>query len=127
MKGKKPKPKPTVAHKRCSTCDGYDYRFCKNCGQDVDQYNRCGECNRFVKTEPCPECYGEGFEAEYVVGEKVQLYVSDYSNKEIRDHVGFKGFKYKTYSAKIVDIVADDEVTIRVKGKEITISTEEIF
>ncbi|HNG68563.1 MAG TPA: hypothetical protein PLP63_06445 [Saprospiraceae bacterium] len=116
-----------VAVKMCEECQGYDVSFCANCGSEVDAHNRCGECNRFVKTTPCTNCYGNAVEAEYRVGDKCSLFVSRHSIQEIKDHVGFKGDKFKTYSAKVIKITGHESAIVRVKGKEIDVSTDDLM
>lgn len=115
-----------VAYKVCESCGGYDSKFCKNCGAEVDEYNRCPDCNKFVKTESCPECGGMGHEEEYRVGDKCQYFVSYLSNKEDKKFVKFKGNTSKFYVAKIMAIISNDEVRIRVKGKETIVSTNDL-
>lgn len=117
-----------VAVKVCEECGGFsDAKFCANCGSEVDDYNRCGECNRFVKTTGCRSCFGEGHEGEYRVGDKCSLFVSRHSIQEIKDHVGFKGDKYKTYSAKVIKITGHESAIVRVKGKDIDVTTDDLM
>lgn len=117
-----------VAAKACDQCGGYEgAKFCANCGSEVDGYNRCENCNRFVKTTCCDACYGFGHEGEFRVGDKCYLFVSRHSNKEIKDYVGFKGNKHKLYSAKVIEITGNESAIIRAKGKEIDISTDNLI
>lgn len=115
-----------VAFKNCETCNSYNISFCKTCQTEVEGKNRCHECNRFVKTTTCPDCYGCGFEEEYRVGDYCSFYVSQYSIDEYKKFVGFTGYKSKFYKAKIVEIIKEDTVKIRVKGKEMFVSTADL-
>lgn len=116
----------TVAYKICENCNNYDILFCKNCQTEVIDYNRCPECNRFVKTTACPECCGYGYEEEYRVGDYCTFYVSAYSIQEHKNLFNFKGTKSKFYKAKVVEIIKENEVKIRVKGKELIVSTDDL-
>ena len=115
-----------VAFKKCETCNDYNILFCKTCQTEVEGKNRCPECNRFVKTTPCPDCYGCGFEEEYRLGDYCSFYVSQYSIDEYKKFVGFTGYKSKLYKTKIVEIVKEDTVKIRVKRKEMFVSTADL-
>lgn len=122
-----PKPKPIeVAYKVCETCNDQGGSFCANCHEEVSYYNRCSECNKFVKTQPCPDCFGCGFEEEYRVGDDIVFCVGHYSKAEHKKFVDYKGNKFKSYKAKVIRIIKEHEIEIRVKGKNIIINTEDL-
>jgi hypothetical protein len=120
------KDKIKVAYKICDNCGGHDISFCINCHEEVSDHNRCSECNRFVKTQPCPDCYGCGFEEEYQVGGDFSFFVGQHSKKEFKQFVGYKGSKSKSYKAKVIKIIKEDLIEIRVKGKNIIVKTEDL-
>lgn len=122
-----PKTEPIeVAFKVCETCNNYEISFCVNCHEEVSDYNRCPNCNKFVKTQPCPDCMGWGCEEEYRAGDDIAFYVGVYSSAEHKKFVDYKGNTFKSYKAKVIRIIKENLIEIRVKGKNIIVKTEDL-
>lgn len=124
MNDKKAKKQFTVACKVCDTCGNYDIKFCAKCETEVEHNNRCPECNKFVKTTECPECHGQP--EEFNVGDNCSFYVGKHSVEEHKKLFNFKGSKGKIYNAKVIEITGHTEVNIRVRGKELIVSTDDL-
>ena len=114
-----------TAYKICDVCGDYDVRFCANCQTEVESNNRCPQCNKFVKVTVCPECYGQPEEIN--VGDNLTFFISKHSIEEHKTLFNFKGSKGKSYNAKVIEIIGHTEVKIRIRGKEIIVSTEDLY
>ncbi len=112
------------AYKVCDYCGNYNLKFCANCETEVEHNNRCPECNKFVKVTDCPEC--NGYPEEFCVDDVCRFYVGKHSIEEHKTLFNFNGNKGKLYNAKVIEIVGPTEVKVRVRGKEFSVSTDDL-
>jgi len=105
----------------CHECSG-EGEVSQCCQAEVMVVNgrkRCYACTRFCKSDYCGNCNAEGW-LEYKVGDEVLVFVCMFSRRELQDqlyHSKNKG-DTKTFEGKIVEIVSDDEVMVKIKYRK---------
>jgi len=111
----------------CNECDG-EGEVSECCQGGCDEH-RCSECGRFCRTDVCHNCEGQGC-TEYCLGDEVEVFVCVWSEEYLKDQlyrpkaVG----DTKTYEGKLVEIVDNWNVRVRIpkKRKTVDIKLEDI-
>lgn len=79
---------------------------------------RCELCGRFCSTHPCHNCEGSGY-LEYRVGDEVLIFVCVWSPEHVQKLYNPKKVgDTKNFEGKIVDILDDQQIAVRVKYRK---------
>lgn len=110
----------------CNDCNGEG--MVSSCCHAEHFANRCGECGKFCRSEPCHECHGQGYE-EYSIGDEVVIFLCVYSEKYLLEQFNYKPKKLgdnKTFEGEIVEFIDKFNANVKINKKIYNVKIQDL-
>lgn len=110
-------------YKICSQCYGHDVQYSICCDAETDN-QRCSNCGKFCKTEPCSEC--NGFSPYQIkINDTVQVFVYKNSPKYLIEQFNKRINKSHIYYGKVIDIF-NNTLVIKTSTRTLKVDIQDV-